>query len=88
MGQFFRRKGDVFAAPMEDTTLLMNVATDRYHSLNPVAAYIWELLADPIDEAQLVERLVAEFEIGPEECQREVAGFLSGLRARGLLLDT
>jgi hypothetical protein len=87
MGQFFRRNGDVFAAPMEDTILLMNVTTDRYHGLNPVAAYIWDLLAEPTEEAELVTRLVAEFEVSPEECQREVAEFLAKLRARGLLLD-
>lgn len=85
MDQVFRRKDDVFAAPLEDTTLLLNVDTGRYHGLNPVAARIWELLAEPIDEATLVARLVEEFRVTREECQREVAAFLAGLRERGLL---
>lgn len=87
MGQLFHRKGDVFAAPMEETTLLLSAETGRYHGLNPVAAHIWDLLADPIDEAGLVARLVEEFEVSPEECRREVGAFLTELRARSLLID-
>lgn len=87
MGRLLRRNGDVFAAPMEETTLLLSVATGRYHGLNPVAAHIWDLLADPIDEAGLVARLVAEFEVSTEDCEREVSSFLANLRARGLLMD-
>jgi len=83
----FRRNSDVFAAPLEDTTLLLNAATGRYHGLNPVAARIWELLVDPMDEAMLINRLLVEFDVTPEDCQREVAVFLAGLRERGLLTN-
>jgi len=87
MNRVFRRNDDVFAAPLDDTTLLLNSDTGRYHGLNPVAARIWELLAEPSDEATLVARLTEEFVVTPEECQREVAAFVSGLRDRGLLLE-
>lgn len=87
MGQVFRRNGDVFAAPLEDATLLLNAETGRYHSLNPVAARIWELLADPMDEAGLINRLLVEFDVTPADCQREVTSFLAELRGRGLLIS-
>jgi hypothetical protein len=87
MGQMFRRNNDVFAAPLEDTTLLLNAVTGRYHGLNPVAARIWELLADPVEEKELINRLLAEFDVTPEDCQREVAVFLAGLQERGLLIN-
>lgn len=85
MGQIFQRTGDVFAAPLEDTTLLLNATTGRYHGLNPVAARIWELLIEPTDEDRLVATLVAEFEVTADTCRAEVTAFLAGLRERGLL---
>jgi PqqD family protein of HPr-rel-A system len=85
MHQSLHRAADVFAAPLEDDTLLLNVTTGRYHGLNPVAARIWELLAEPTDEERLVAALLEEFEVTPEACRAEVAAFLASLRERGLL---
>ncbi|MBU0724721.1 MAG: PqqD family protein [Alphaproteobacteria bacterium] len=86
MSRSLHRVGDVFAAPLENTTLLLNAATGCYHGLNPVAARIWELLADPITEEQIVARLLEEFEVTPEVCRAETASFLAGLRDRNLLI--
>jgi hypothetical protein len=88
MGELIQRNGNVFVAPLEETILLLNSETGLYHGLNLVAARIWEILADPIEEAALIAQLVAEFEVTPEDCQREVSAFLAGLRARGLLITT
>lgn len=88
MAQKIRRNEDVFAAPLEDTMLLLNSETGSYHGLSPVAARIWELLADPMDETTLVTRLVEEFAVTPEQCAREVTDFLAALRARGLIDET
>lgn len=85
MHQSLQRAADVFAAPLEEDTLLLNVATGRYHGLNSVAARIWDLLAEPTDEERLVAALLAEFEVTPEACRAEVAAFLASLRERGLL---
>ncbi|NGM24195.1 HPr-rel-A system PqqD family peptide chaperone [Roseomonas stagni] len=84
-GPVHQRADDVFAAALHDQTLLLHATTGRYHGLNPVGARIWELLAEPMAEAALVQRLVAEFEVTEEECEREVSAFLSLLRDRGLL---
>jgi len=87
MSRLFRRTADVFAAPLDGSTLLLNVTTGLYHGLNPVASRIWDLLAEPIDENRLVVTLVAEFDVAEEDCRREVAAFLSGLRERGLVTE-
>ncbi|AJP72824.1 HPr-rel-A system PqqD family peptide chaperone [Sphingomonas hengshuiensis] len=85
MEQLFRRSGDIFAAPLDESVLLLNAETGRYHGLNGVAARIWEMLEQPVGEAELVSGLVAEFDVTPEECRREVSAFLTHLRDRGLL---
>lgn len=85
-GKLHRRE-DVFGADIEDTMLLLNAETGRYHSLNPVAARIWEILAEPTDEAALVDRLVGEFDVTPDGCRKEVSSFLAELRDRSLIVE-
>jgi hypothetical protein len=87
MSETIQRAGDVFSAALDDTLLMMSVERGQYFSLNPVATRIWELLEQPTTPAALVERLVGEYEVAPEECADQVAGFLAALRERGLLVD-
>ena len=85
MSRSLHRAPDVLAAPLDDTMLLLNVTTGRYHGLDPIAGRIWDLLAEPIDEEELIARLVSEFEVTEEQCRGDVGRFLDGLAARGLL---
>lgn len=80
-----QRSDAVMGAELEDGLMLLNVEAGRYHSLDPVASRIWEMLAEPTDEDRLVTRLLAEFDVTPEKCRDEVRAFLAQLRARGLL---
>ena len=85
MTETFCRVPDVFDAPLDDSVLIMNVSTGRYHGLNPVAGRIWEMLATPVSATELVARLVEEYEVSPEECETSVQAFLDHLRARELV---
>ncbi|WP_448192475.1 PqqD family peptide modification chaperone [Azospirillum sp. sgz301742] len=87
MSASIQRAGDVFAAPLDDTLLMMSVENGQYYGLNGVGTRIWELLEQPTTEVAVVERLLAEYEVTPDVCAEQVAGFLAGLRERGLLLD-
>lgn len=81
----FRRSDSFIGAELEDGVMLLNVEAGRYHSLDPVASRIWEMLAEPTDEDSLVSRLLGEFDVTPEQCRRDVKAFLAQLRARGML---
>lgn len=85
MSEIFRRSDAILGAALDDSVLLLNAEAGRYHSLNPIASRIWEMLAEPTDEQGLVARLLTEFEVTPEQCLHEVTVFLAQLRARGLL---
>ena len=82
-----KRTDDILTAPLDDMLLMMSVAHGKYFGLNGAGPRIWELLEQPITEGDLVEALLAEYEVTPEICATEVAAFLTGLRERGLLVD-
>ncbi|MBB3861900.1 hypothetical protein GGQ88_003190 [Novosphingobium hassiacum] len=65
--------------------LLLNVQAGRYHELNEVASRIWELLAQPIDDDEIVATLLAEYDVTDADCRDQVSAFLRGLTERGML---
>lgn len=85
MEKVYQRSDEAFDAPLAEVVMLLNVGTGRYHELNAVAGRIWELLAAPRSEDDLVTALTAEYEVEPTECRIQVADFLEKLRARKLL---
>lgn len=85
MTRRYQRSNEAMAAPLDETLLLLNIQTGQYHGLNPVAARIWGLLAEPCTLDQLVEQLTREFAVSEDDCRRAVADFLAGLDGRGLL---
>lgn len=74
-----RRAPGIMAAPVRDQLLMMQMETERYFLLSPVTARIWDLLESPCVVADLVTRLVAEYEVTPETCRAEVIEVLRGL---------
>lgn len=82
---FCRATSDVFHADIGDALVILNTKRGFYHDLNPVAAAIWNLLAAPITEDQIIETLLARFEVDKTTCRTAVHAFLEKLDDRGLL---
>jgi hypothetical protein len=82
-----RRIGDILTSPLDDMLLMLDVEHGKYFGLNGTGPRIWELLEQPISEEELIDALLAEYEVTREVCATEVAAFLDGLRQRHLLHD-
>jgi hypothetical protein len=70
-----------------DALLMMSVVQGRYFSLNAVASRIWELLEHPTTPEKIISSLLSEYDISPDVCATEVAGFLTVLREHHLLVE-
>jgi hypothetical protein len=46
---------------------------------------MWELVAEGSSESQIVERLLAEFEVPQEQLEREVRALIGSLLEEGLI---
>jgi len=80
-----RRVDDVLETDINDETVMMDIDQGRYFGLNDTGTRIWALLAQPVLIRNLCDQLVAEFEVPPEQCEKEVFEFLGNLLSRGLL---
>lgn len=56
-----------------------------YLNANPSGTVLWQALADGTTREALVQRLLAEFDVGEAAAREDVDRFVTELDARGLL---
>ena len=71
-------------------TILVPVGKTVYDSnglfvLNELAAFIWDILPEVSDEVQIVERILADYEVTREVAAADTAQFLQRLREMGII---
>lgn len=77
-------KQQVFGDLGEEAVIL-NLHDGVYYGVNSVGSRIWSQIQQPTSVGDLVAILTEEFEVGADDCQREVSLFLNQLLAKGLV---
>lgn len=73
------------SAEVEQSLVLLDLDTLQYHSLNPTAGAIWELLAEPKSAAEIADALCGRYEVSPERCRESVDRMLQRFQEAGLI---
>ncbi len=79
------RSDEPVAVEVDHTVVMMSVDQGMYFGLEGVGPRIWSLLEQPRSVRQLCEALIAEFDVAPDICRREVGTFLEELRRAQLV---
>ncbi len=80
------RSPDILASDMDGETVMLAINSGTYYSLDSVGSAVWKALEQPLSLADLVARLVLDFEVSEEQCRAETAGFLREMLTEGILL--
>jgi hypothetical protein len=72
-------------APLEDGTVILNMRTNRYYSLNETGALVWSMLEQEQPRESIVSRLVQTFDVSSEDAERAVSALLTALSAEQLI---
>ena len=70
---------------VDNEVVILHLTNGIYYGLNQVGARIWSLVQQPITIRQILEVLLAEYEVEPEVCQRDLLGVLGELANHGLI---
>jgi len=81
----YERADGAAAAEVDGEVVVLSPSDLRYHALNESAAAIWDLLEQPAVVADLVDRLVEQFDVDRSECETDVQAHLDELVELGLL---
>ena len=76
---------NIAVADMDGEAIVLNVRSGTYFGLNPVATRIWHLLSNDTTEDQLVQSLLAEYDVDEARLRADVATTHENLRANGLI---
>lgn len=70
---------------LADEAVILNLKTGVYFGLNEVGARIWSLIQRPQSVQDLRDALLAEYEVEPEICDRDLLQLLQELKAADLI---
>lgn len=73
--------GDTILVPVGKTVLECN----GLFMLNELGAFIWDLLPQAESEDEICKAVLAEYEISPEEAEKDIAEFFANLRKMDIL---
>lgn len=66
--------------------VLLNLESGRYFALNEVGARLWRLLAEHGRLGPVLEQMLVEYEVTPEQLRADVEPLIEELLAQGLLV--
>jgi hypothetical protein len=76
---------DAACAAVEDGTVVLNMRTKRYYSLNETGAVIWRMLESDAEPDAIADHLVADYAVDRATAAGTVARLLDDLVAEALI---
>lgn len=82
----FIRNPQVSWRPMGDDCVLLHLETGYYYTLNPVGRFIWDLLASPLQMAEVIARVTDEYDVDGKTAGADVEEILTDLAQENLIV--
>jgi hypothetical protein len=70
---------------VDDETVLLDLDTDMYYSVNSVGAEIWADIQEPTQLQMLREMLTETYDLSTAEAEADLVAFLESLTEAGLI---
>jgi hypothetical protein len=77
--------GDQVSSDLGEEAVILGLKTGVYYGLNPVGARIWSLVQQPRTVENIRDTVLAEYEVEPERCERDLLELLQVLLGKGLI---
>ena len=81
----FVRSANVVEADVDGGVIVLDIESAYCYGLNETASTIWRMLAEPVAFPEIRDRLLAQFDVEPETCARELEALLLDLETEGIL---
>lgn len=76
---------DQVSCDLAGEAAILNLESGTYYGLDPIGARIWNLIQEPRTVASIRDAIVAEYNVTPEQCERDLFDLLEKLEAEGLI---
>jgi hypothetical protein len=79
------RSDGFIEAEIDNEIVALNIEKGACYGLNTVGSRIWSLVASPIRINDICAKLLVDYNVEPETCERQVLDLLEELRAEGMI---
>lgn len=69
----------------DEESVLLDLKTRRYYSLNETGTRIWEQLAGGASISEIIEQITSKYDVSPEDARHHVEVLISELAAERLI---
>ena len=80
-----KRTPDQVCCDLGGESIILNLKSGIYYSLDEVGARIWALIEHPMAIIAIRDAILNEYEVQVDVCERDVRGFIEGMDAAGLV---
>jgi len=70
---------------IDSEAVILDVNSGTYFGLNEVSNRIWQLLQTPASEPAIIEQILAEYDVSPEEAKKDLHNLLEEMLSTGLV---
>lgn len=68
-----------------DESAILNMENSVYYGMNTVGTRVWNLLQQPRSILEIRDAIVDEYDVTPEECERDLLELLEHMKKEGLV---
>ncbi|MFC1884949.1 PqqD family protein [Thermodesulfobacteriota bacterium] len=83
--KYISKGKDIKYKELESKSVLLNLETGRYYTLNKVGTFIWELIDGKINTHDIIDRVIERFSVDRDVASNDVKALLESLREEGLI---
>lgn len=76
---------DAVHCDVEDEVVILGLKDGVYYGLNPVGAFIWNLIQKPKTVAEIRDAVLKEYDVEKEVCENDLMELLTELSDKGLV---
>jgi hypothetical protein len=77
--------GELLSSAFGEEFIILNLKDGIYYGLDHVGARVWTLIKKPMTVGAVRDTLVAEYDVEPAQCERDLVALLEDLVAKGLV---
>lgn len=76
---------DHVSCDMAEEAVVLNVKNGVYYGLDEIGARVWKLALSETTIEQVVDAITSEYDVGKEQCTKDMIEFFTNMEAYGLI---
>ncbi|MCW5960596.1 MAG: PqqD family protein [Pyrinomonadaceae bacterium] len=83
--ELFSAVGEHLWCELNGEAVILSLKNGKYYGMNAIGAEIWKYLQSPTRVCKIQKKILADYDVDPEECLIEIKEFIDSMLKEGLI---